>query len=288
MKANLSMLVKVSLIILLLNACNNSESYKESVLLTDNEIKDDFEAASYEYDKSGSEVLDLEVLNKPKSPDLKIIKTARVRYKVKDIKRATSKLKALAASRNAYISDLRFQNNLYRKENKFTIKIPQQYFDVMIDSMSHVAEFIEFENITSDDVTEEYVDIQTRLKTKLEVRQRYEEILRKRAKTVEDILATEEKLRVIQEEIEASQGRLKYLTSKVAFSTIHIELYETVEYKEEPEVYSKTFLDKTKEGFSFGWEIIERFVLFLIYIWPLLIVTAVLVFIIRKKVMKKK
>jgi hypothetical protein len=214
--------------------------------------------------------------------DLKIIKTASARYKVKDVKLATEQIRAIAIQYDAYISDLRYENNLYQKENRFTIKVPQQHFDLIMDSIGKVVEFVEYENITTKDVTEEYIDLQGRLATKLEVKKRYEEILRKNAKTVEDILNTEEKLRVLQEEIESAQGRLKYLTNRVAYSTLQIDLYETVEYTEEPSRYKKTFGDKTKEGLSFGWNMIETVVLFFIHIWPLILFGLVLVFLIRR------
>ena len=119
--------------------------------------------------------------------DLKIIKSATARYKVKNVKQATYKIKAIAQKHGAYISDLRFQNDLYKKENRFTIKVPQKYFDIVMDSVNAVVDFVEYENITTKDVTEEYIDLETRLKTKLEVKERYESILRKNAKTVEDI-----------------------------------------------------------------------------------------------------
>ncbi len=215
--------------------------------------------------------------------NLKIIKSANARYKVKNVKEATYKIKAIAQKHGAYISDLRFQNDLYKKENRFTIKVPQKYFDIVMDSVNAVVDFVEYENITTKDVTEEYIDLETRLKTKLEVKARYESILRKNAKTVEDILKTEDKLRIIQEEIESAQGRLKYLTNKVSFSTIQIDLYESVDYVEEPENYTKTFLDKSKEGVSNGWFFIEAFIIVLINIWPLLIVGITAYIFIRKR-----
>ena len=272
----------VFMLLFIISSCNQnakSESYAlESVAVTE-------DYKSLEVEESATRVNDLE---KPEfSNDLKIIKSAIARYKVKNVKRSTQQIKAIAGKMDAYISDLRFQNNLYSKENRFTIKVPAQHFDVLMDSINTVVEFVEYENITTKDVTEEYIDIETRLKTKLEVKQRYEEILRKNAKTVKDILATEEKLRVIQEEIESAQGRLKYLSNKVAYSTIQVDLYETVEYKEEPASYTKTFWDKTKDGFIFGWHIIENIVLGIIHIWPIVFGIGLLVWFIRKKLIKK-
>ncbi|WP_298894608.1 DUF4349 domain-containing protein [uncultured Psychroserpens sp.] len=265
-------------------ACSMDSKYKESVQVTTADIDEDYEAVYDGNDKA----LKSEVGMNQVPADLKIIKSANARYKVKDVKTTTRKIKHIAQKYGAYISDLRFENNLYQKENRFTIKIPQQYFDTMMDSIGFMVEFVEYENITTKDVTEEYIDIQTRLETKKEVKTRYESILRKNAITVEDILATEDKLRIIQEEIESAQGRLKYLTNKVSYSTIQIDLYETVEYTEEPESYSKTFFAKGKEGLNNGWTIIESFILGLIYIWPLVIIGVIVFFVVKKKIKNRK
>ncbi|MDG5492295.1 DUF4349 domain-containing protein [Psychroserpens sp. SPM9] len=282
-KSKIKYLIVSSMLVSLM-ACNTNADYKESVPVATSDISETYEAVLDEEPMT----LKSEVSTNTIPIDLKIIKSATARYKVDDVKLATRKIKHIAQQYEAYISDLRFENNLYRKENRFTIKIPQQYFDAMMDSIGFIVEFVEYENITTKDVTEEYIDIQTRLKTKIEVKVRYESILRQKAKTVEDILKTEEKLRLIQEEIESAQGRLKYLTNKVSYSTIQIDLYETVTYTEEPESYSKTFLAKGKEGLSNGWAIIESFILGLIYIWPLVIIGVVLFFVIKKKWMRRK
>ncbi|TBV25360.1 hypothetical protein DMZ43_10435 [Meridianimaribacter sp. CL38] len=268
-------IITISLFVMLLSACQN-ESYKENVSVADTAVSEEYEAVTSKTEPSTSTIPN----------NLKIIKSANARYKVKHVKVATKKIKQIALNFDAYISDLRFQNDLYRIENRFTVKVPQQHFDAMMDSISAIVEFVEYENITTQDVTEEYIDIETRLKAKLEVKQRYETILRQKAKTVEEILATEEKLRVIQEEIESEQGRLKYLTNKVAYSTIQIDLYETVDYKEEPTSYKKSFWSKTKEGLVFGWNFIETIVLGIIHIWPFIILGSLLFFVIKKRIKK--
>ena len=259
--------------------CSSEAPHYENVSAEPVEISEDYESVA---DNTA------DMITSSKLPkDLKIIKSANVKYKVKNVKIATSTIKEFAYKYDAYVSDLRFENNSHTLENRFTIKIPQQYFDTMIDSINTVAQYIDYENITTDDVTEEYVDLETRLKTKLEVKQRYETILRKNAKTVEDILATEEKLRIIQEEIEAAQGKLKYLTSKVAYSTIQIDLYETVDHKDKPETYAQTFWSKSKNGFSFGWDLIQQIAIGIIYIWPLLFIGFIILVILRKRKVKK-
>jgi len=282
---NPTMKVSISLLLLaFLYSCNEGSSYRENLKIDSVDISESFEALEEEEIATANFIPDMTSIKTPEN--LKIIKSASARYKVKDVKIATAQIKAIALKYNAYVSDLRYENNLYQKENRFTLKVPQQNFDAVMDSISSVVEFVEYENITTKDVTEEYIDLQSRLATKLEVKKRYEEVLRKNARTVEDILNTEERLRVLQEEIEAAQGRLKYLTSKVAYSTIQIDLYETVEYTEEPTSYKKTFGDKSKNALSFGWNMIETVVLFFIYIWPLWIFGIILIVVLRRKLKK--
>ena len=276
--------VKILIVLFLaivLASCNSN--YKEKVAIED-------VAVSKAYDAVEDEMVVLEeplMQKKEITQQLKIIKSANVRYKVAYVKDATRKIHNIIQQYHGYVSEQRFQNTLHQKENRFTIKVPTKSFDMLMDSIVKVADFVDYENITTQDVTEEYIDLQSRLKTKLEVKERYETILRKRAKTVKDILATEDKLRVIQEEIEATQGRLHYLTNKVSFSTIEVDLYETVVYKETPTSYTRTFLSRVKEGFSFGWQLIESIVLGVIYIWPLLLLAIGIFFIVKKKLKKK-
>jgi len=280
---NVTKIFTLCLSIFLLNSCANDKMSHEKISVVDVSVNKSFEAVT---PKANNLTYNNETVNvTPKN--LKIIKSAQAKYKVKDVKKVTRQIKKEALKHHAYISDLRFENNLYKKENRFTIKIPHQNFDIIMDSIGSFVEFVDYENITTQDVTEEYVDLETRLKTKLEVKERYESILRKNAKTVKDILLTEDKLRVLQEEIEAVQGRLKYLTSKVSYSTIQIDLYETVDYKKEPIAYKKTFGSKIKEAFSFGFNFIESLFIGLIHIWPLFIIAFFALLYFRKQKMKK-
>ncbi|MFK7749843.1 MAG: DUF4349 domain-containing protein [Kordia sp.] len=209
-------------------------------------------------------------------PDnLKIIKTASTRYKVKDIGKALADIKQLLYVNNGYISELRYDNNYNEKKNRFTIKIPKENFDTVLDGIQKFAEETDYVNISTTDVTEKYLDAQTRLDTKIEVKQRLEAVLRKNAKTVEDILATERQLRIIQEEIEVVQGKLKYMSSRVAYSTIQVEIYETIEYKEQPLAYKKGFWVKAKEGLASGWNAIQELLIGILSIWPILFVVIV-------------
>ncbi|MBJ2175300.1 DUF4349 domain-containing protein [Aureibaculum sp. A20] len=273
-----SKIIVLNILGIILISCNNGHREKLAV---------ENVSISSEYDAVSEEQNEIETPNITKLPDnLKIIKSASLRYKVKQLKKASKEVNVLINQFQGYISEQRSQNDLSQKENRLIIKVPNHNFTTLIDSLSIIAEFIDFENITTQDITEEYIDIQSRLKTKLEVKERYETILRKNAKNVEDILATEAKLGAIQEEIEAAQGRLKYLSNKVTFSTVELSIYETVDYKEQPNSFSRSFFSEIKEGFSFGWNLIKQIILGVVYLWPLLIIGGVVTYFVKRRMIK--
>jgi hypothetical protein len=267
----------------ILSCRNESQAYiNDEIALENVELTNDFKSleldekvANADYKKKGQGFTSQpnhQTLASNIPENLKIIKVANTRYKVQDIGKALTDIKQMMFVHGGYISELRYDKNYQEKKNRFTIKIPKENFDVMLDGIQKFAEETDYVNISTTDVTEKYLDAQSRLQTKLEVKARLEAVLRKNAKTVKDILATENQLRVIQEEIEATQGKLKYMSNRVAFSTIQVEIYETIEYQEQPATYTKGFGAKAKEALQDGWAFIQDLLIGILHIWPILLI----------------
>ena len=100
--------------------------------------------------------------------------------------------------------------------------------------------------------------------------------MRSKAKTVKEILQAEEKIRILQEEIEVAEGRLRYMTTNVSYSTIQIDVYETVSEVAGPRDEEPSFWDDVKDSLRFGLSIIEGVILFLLHIWPITIMAFVI------------
>lgn len=158
----------------------------------------------------------------------KIIRNADIRFRVSDFKASGERIQAIVKQFNALVmssNETKFSGNL---ENNVVIRVPADKFDALIGALVKESIFTDSKNITSQDVTEEFVDAEARLKSKKAVEQRYVELL-KQARNVEEIIKVEEQLRVLREEIEAKEGRVKYLNDQVAYSTIRLAFYQVTE-----------------------------------------------------------
>ncbi|MEZ4959529.1 MAG: DUF4349 domain-containing protein [Saprospiraceae bacterium] len=201
-----------------------------------------------------------------------IIKTGQYRIKVEDVNKVTPQIEALAQRFGGYVSNMELTNSNYEINNAITIRVPASSFDSLLSSVGKHALFTQYKKISSQDVTAEYTDILTRLSTKKEVRDRYVDILRNKAKTVQDVLLAEEQIRVIQEEIESKEGRLRFLKDQVAMSTLNLEIYQQIAYQREPDVFTESFWSKLLAGLKNGWELLVDIFIGLVNIWPLVLI----------------
>ncbi|MGB1041674.1 MAG: DUF4349 domain-containing protein [Flavobacteriales bacterium] len=215
----------------------------------------------------------------------KIIWKGDMKFQVKEVTQSSEEIGEIAKELGGLISDMNMTSSNYRISNTLTIRIANDKFHELIKRVKGESIFTDYANVNSNDVTAEFVDIESRLKTKREVRDRYINILRNKTGKIKDVIAAEEAIRVITEEIEAKEGRLRYLKDKVDFSTVKIELYQKVDYQREPEISQETpFSEKLGNSFGNGWSAIKGIFLFLITIWPLILLgIAVLVFFRRRR-----
>ena len=218
----------------------------------------------------------------------KLIKTADYRIQVQDVNQSSQAIQATVSKFGGFISGTNLTNTLYSISNNITIRVPADQFEALLNAVGQEALFVNYKRINATDVTEEYLDIETRLKAKKTVRDRYIEILRNKAKTVEEVLQAEAAILDVTEEIEAKEGRLKYLKDRVGLSTINLEIYQEVEAQEQPIVYRDHFGKKALRGLRNGWELIQSIIIGLISIWPIVILMSVLIWQRRKIFPRRK
>lgn len=202
----------------------------------------------------------------------KIIKEGWMRIEIKDYSKDLMDIKGIIIKHQGYISNENESSTDFSLMNNLTIRVPAVEFDSLVEDIVQVAYKVDNKNITLNDVTEEFIDVEARLKTKKEVEQRYLEILGK-AVTVQDILLVEQQLGVVREEIEAKEGRLKYLQNQVSLSTLNLEIHQDLAAKP-----GFKFFSKLSEALKGGWKGFLNVIVGFIYIWPLILVAFVLIF----------
>ncbi len=157
--------------------------------------------------------------------EAKIIQTANIKVEVKDIESANENITKITEKSKGFISNSRSwvtDNN--RQYSHFQLRISVEQFNLAISEIEGLGRVISH-STNRQDVTEEYIDLASRLKNLKLQEQRYQELLNK-AQEVEDVLKIERELERVRSTIESLQGRINYYDNQVSLSTINLDLSE--------------------------------------------------------------
>ncbi|HRB19384.1 MAG TPA: DUF4349 domain-containing protein, partial [Chitinophagales bacterium] len=204
-----------------------------------------------------------------------LTKEGNLSWETSNVDKTHASIVAQAKKSNAYISsDNRFRDE-YQMTNKMSIRIPSNQFDNFISSIENDVNNFDEKRIEVIDVTEEYIDVSARMKTKKELELHYYDLL-KQTKNVTEILQVEEQLNIVRSEIESAEGRLKYLKDKVNMSTIHLSFYETTSAP-------VGFFGQIGKSFVAGWKGMLYFILGLITAWPIVLIVLITIWLVIRR-----
>jgi len=210
----------------------------------------------------------------------KIIKNGNISIVVDDYTEKIVTLKDTLKNYDCYISNEVETNYGSSTSNQLTIRVKANEFDDLLNSILTGDGQVTSKTISVNDVTEQYIDVYQRLKTKEKVLAQYEVYLKK-AYTINDILNVTNYMRQIQEEIDVAKGRLKYLNDQSDYSTIILNISQNPK-----EVINNSFFNKLVEGLSAGWNGLLTIIIGFFYLWPLWFLIVIVIFVIRS--IKKK
>src|ERR1043165_2542028 len=165
----------------------------------------------------------------PQAPSLPhlIIRTADVSLIVGDTTASVEKLAALAAANGGYIADSKLWRDGEQTRATLTIRVPAQKLDAALAAIRRVATRVESETVSGDDVTQEYVDLESQVRNleaaEVEMRALMTTV-RERTKKAQDILDVYQQLTQLRGQIETAKGRMRYLSQMSAMSTIKLTL----------------------------------------------------------------
>lgn len=213
----------------------------------------------------------------------KIIKEGNLRFETNDLTVTYTQIQNAVKSNNASI-----QNDTEGKDygtvfRKLIIRVPSKNFDPFLNQISKGVSYFDNKEVTSQDVTTEFIDIEARLKAKKVLESRYMELLKK-ANKVSEMLEIEAQLSAIREEIEAKQGQLNYMQNQVSLSTITVEFYKNVPTDSG---VTTSYGTKIWNAFKSGFNNLSSFFIIILSIWPFIAILFAVVYFIKKRFTSK-
>jgi hypothetical protein len=175
------------------------------------------------------------MVTKPPPPEgaieRKIIRTADVNLIVQDFEVAQQELRSLISQfKDCYIAQAETTGSTGApRRGHWKVRVSAQDLDVFREAVARLG-VPEKNSVDSQDVTEEYYDLETRIKNKKVEEQRLLKHLEKSTAKLEEILAVEREISRVRGEIEQQEGRLRLLANLTALTTVTITLQEIKNY----------------------------------------------------------
>ncbi|NCC62716.1 MAG: DUF4349 domain-containing protein [Verrucomicrobiae bacterium] len=216
----------------------------------------------------------------------KIIKDGRLSLRVSDLENSKVRVDTIVQHHGGYYANEKLINTDWETSYHLNIRIPSENFARFISDIETGDGEILIKEINARDVTDKFIDLETRLENKRNYLKRYNDLLLK-ANSIKEILEIEEKIRALEEEIESATGQLKYLSDQVDYSTLDLTISTQKNFKYSPENRDK-FTERLKQSLSKGWFGLVDFFLFLIHIWPIWIIGALVFYLWRKYKMRSR
>jgi hypothetical protein len=155
-----------------------------------------------------------------------LIRTGQAFVEVEKLDPAILKIRQLVAQVGGYITNSSMSGGRDQiRQASIEIKIPNTQYDQAVGSLSSIGK-VETVNSSAQDVGEEFVDVTARMANARRLEDRLINLLDRRTGKLDEVLRVERELARVREEIERYDGRLRYLSARVAMSTLTINAHE--------------------------------------------------------------
>ncbi|WZO98618.1 DUF4349 domain-containing protein [Isosphaeraceae bacterium EP7] len=209
----------------------------------------------------------------PPAMPRKIIYNGYIDLVVDDLGGVESKLMALLKGRNGYVSETNVSGSPgSQRSGAWKVRVPAEHFTELMATIAGLGE-LRSTRTDSQDVSEEFYDIEARIAVKKQEEKRLLKILDEAAGKLKDILEVEKELSRVRSEIEQMEGRLRWLSHNSSLSTISLTVTEIKDY--EPPV-APTYAQQVTRRFQASMTSVGEFLLqaslFVVGIVPWLVV----------------
>ncbi len=212
--------------------------------------------------------------------DRKIIRNADITMEVASTTEAQHRITAIAEAHGGFVvtSEAKQRENLDPAKRtldiKLVVRIPATQFGATLDEIKTLAGNIPEANVTGQDVTEDFIDLEARIKTQKALEVQFLEIM-KDATKVADALEVQRQIADVRTDIEKLEGRKRFLENRSSLSTITINIQGP---KPTVTVSSTGFRSELRDAASESLELAAGMVLF--FVRFLIVMLPVLVFVV--------
>ena len=267
-----------------LYSANSSAASTAGGFTTQQAMLDAPEAATYSLDAGATDRMNVgtDVLSendaaaaedRQASTSPKIIYTTNLSLESKDYDAARAALDAALNDAGGYLeSSSEYSDVGSSRSVNLTFRVPEENYQSFLDAVAQAGN-VTYKSQQADDVTTQYMDVETRLANLEAQRTRLQE-LQAQADNLSDLLQIETSLTDVQSQIESWQSQLDWYSNQVQQCTVYVNLSEVQNYTPTDE----SFLGSVGAAFAQGWSNfvngLQQLAVWLAGAWPVVLVVA--------------
>ena len=203
----------------------------------------------------------------------KIIYTANLTLESKDYEAARTALESALQEAGGYMeASSEYADADTSRSVSLTFRVPQENYESFLAAVAEAGN-VTYKNQQAEDVTAQYMDVETRLENLKNQRTRLQQ-LQAQAENLSDLLQIESSLTDVQSQIESWQSQLDWYNSQVTECTVYVNLNEVSTYSPP----SESFGARIASAFSNGWQNfvdgVQRLAVALAGAWPVVVLAA--------------
>ena len=185
--------------------------------------------------------------------DRKIIRNADITMEVDSTTDAQHRVTSIAETNGGFVvtSELKQREHVDPSKRtldiKLVIRIPSERFGSALDQINQLAGNLTSENVTGQDVTEVFIDLEARIRTQKALEQQFLEIM-KRAGKITDALEVQQQIAEVRTDIEKLEGRKRFLENRSSLSTITVNIQTPKVIAVSPTGFGRTLRDAVSDS----------------------------------------
>lgn len=279
-----SKIVLALLIVILAVSCKKAEPASETA----------YESNDIAVDTTSANVISSSAAVEPKNSDRKFVRTADLKFKVKNVANSTYAIENTANKFGGFVTYTNLQSTVsdksetkisqdstleitkYAVENNITIRVPNIRLDTVIKTIAKQIDFLEYRIIKADDVSLQMLSNQMQQNRSANQEKRLEKAIDTKGKKLNEVIAAEDNLNTKNEQKDNSKLENLSLKDQVNFSTLTLQIYQRETIKEEmianAKTYRQNFGSQILDGIKSGWYVIEGIITVLAQLWSVILI----------------